>query len=77
MSKKIYEYVGPEHVDRVLHSSNVVTLKCSLPKEFNDPYELFLTIDFNEEPDALAYYADAIGELPEWSETVRSPLSTL
>lgn len=75
-SKKIYKYVGPEHIDKVFHSSDVVTLKCSLPKEFNDPYELFLTIDFNERPDALAYYADAIGELPQLPTTCfsRSPL---
>ena len=75
-SKKIYKYIGPEHIDKVFHSSDVVTLKCSLPKEFNDPYELFLTIDFNERPDALAYYADAIGELPQLPTTCfsRSPV---
>jgi hypothetical protein len=75
-SKKIYKYIGPEHFEKVFHSSDVFTLKCSLPKEFNDPYELFLTIDFNERPDALAYYADAIGELPQLPTTCfsRSPV---
>jgi hypothetical protein len=75
-SKKIYKYIGPERTDKVFHSSDVVTLKCSLPKEFNDPYELFLTIDFNERPDALAYYADAISELPQFPTTCfsRSPV---
>ena len=74
-SKRIYKYIGPEHIDKVFHSSDAVTLKCSLPKEFNDPCELFLTIDFNEQPDALAYYADAIGELPQLPTTCfsRSP----
>jgi hypothetical protein len=73
--KRIYKYIGPEHIDKVFDSSHAVTLKCSLPKEFNDPYELFLTIDFNERPDALAYYADAIGELPQRPTTCfsRSP----
>jgi hypothetical protein len=52
-----------------------VTLKCSLPKDFNDPYELFLTIDFDEEPDALAFYADAVGDLAQLPTTCfsRSP----
>jgi len=65
MTKNIYKYIGPEHLDKVFQSPDLVTLKCSLPKDFNDPYELFLTIDFNERADALAYYADAIGELPQ------------
>jgi len=75
-SRKIYKYIGPEHTNRVFHASDVVTLKCSLPKEFSDPYELFLTIDFNERPDALAFYADAIGELPQLPTTCfsRSPV---
>ena len=75
-SKKIYKYIGPEHIKKVFHSVDVVTLKCSLPKDFNDPYELFLTIDFNEQPDALAFYADAIGELPQLPTTCfsRSPV---
>lgn len=75
-SRKIYKYIGPEHIDKVFHSPESVTLKCSLPKEFNDPYELFLTIDFNEEPDALAFYADVIGELPQFPTTCfsRSPV---
>lgn len=76
--KKIYKYVGPESIDKVFQSSAAVTLKCGLPKDFNDPYELFLTIDFNERPDALAFYADAIGELPQLPTTCfsRSPIVT-
>jgi len=75
-SGKIYKYVGPEYIDKIFRSPDVVTLKCSRPKEFNDPYELFLTIDFNERPDALAFYADAIGDLPQFPTTCfsRSPL---
>jgi hypothetical protein len=74
--KKIYKYIGPDSIEKVFHSADVATLKCSLPKEFNDPYELFLTIDFNERPDALAFYADAVGELPQFPTTCfsRSPI---
>jgi hypothetical protein len=75
-SKNIYKYVGPERFDAVFQSANFSTLKCSLPGDFNDPYELFLTIDFNERPDALAYYADLIGDLPQHPTTCfsRSPI---
>lgn len=75
-SRSIFKYVSPDYVEKVFSASDVVTLKCSLPKEFNDPYELFLTIDFNERPDALAFYADAIGELPQLPTTCfsRSPI---
>ena len=38
-----------------------MTLKCSLPRNFNDPYELFLTVNFREKPEALAFYTDVIG----------------
>lgn len=71
----LYKYMGSQLVDNVFSSPDHVTLKCSLPKDFNDPYELFLTIDFDEEPDALAFYADVVGELHQSPTTCfsRSP----
>ncbi len=75
MSKRIYKYVGQSYLDKVFSSNENVTLKCSYPKDFNDPYELFLTIDFNESPEVLAFYAEAVGELPQLPTTCfsRSP----
>lgn len=72
----LYKYVGPEYRDKVFQSPHVATLKCSRPNEFNDPYELFLTINFDEEPDVLAFYSDAIGDLPQLPTTCfsRSPI---
>lgn len=72
---KIYKYFSSPLIANVFSSPDQVTLKCSLPKDFNDPYELFLTIDFDEQPDALAFYADAIGELTQFPTTCfsRSP----
>lgn len=69
MSKRIYKYVGPENVGKVFSSSAKVSLKCSRPENFNDPYELFLTTDFNLDPESLAAYAEAIGELPQLPTT--------
>ncbi len=75
MTKNIYKYVGPEYIDRVIGLDGKVTLKCSYPKDFNDPYELFLTIDFKEQPEVLAFYAEVVGELPQFPTTCfsRSP----
>jgi hypothetical protein len=75
MSKHLYKYVGPSYLDKVFSDKDHVTLKCSYPKDFNDPYELFLTIDFNERPEVLAFYADAVGEIPQLPTTCfsRSP----
>lgn len=64
MSKRIYKYFGASYLEDVFHKQGV-SAKFSYPKDFNDPYELFLTIDFNERPEVLALYADAIGELPQ------------
>ena len=74
-ARKIYKYASSQFIGNIFSSSENVTLKCALPKDFNDPYELFLTIDFDEDPDALAFYADAIGELPQLPTTCfsRSP----
>lgn len=75
MAKNLYKYVGSSYIDKVFSSSEHMTLKCSYPKDFNDPYELFLTIDFNERPDALAFYADTFQEIPQEPTTCfsRSP----
>jgi hypothetical protein len=65
MSKSIYKYAGTSNLNKIFASAEHVTLKCSHPKDFNDPYELFLTVDFNEKPHVLAFYAEAIGKLPQ------------
>ncbi|WP_311952045.1 DUF2971 domain-containing protein [Halomonas garicola] len=68
MSNRIYKYVGSSYLHDVVGDQEV-SAKFSFPKDFNDPYELFLTIDFNEKPEVLALYADAIGELPQFPTT--------
>jgi Protein of unknown function (DUF2971) len=74
-TSKIYKYASSQFINNVFSLPEQVTLKCSLPKDFNDPYELFLNVDFNEEPDALAFYADAVGDLAQLPTTCfsRSP----
>lgn len=71
----LYKYIGPATLDQLFDKPEHFTVKCSLPKNFNDPYELFLTLNFQEDPDALAFYADIVGELPQVLTTCfsRSP----
>lgn len=75
MKKFLYKYVGPAFIDKVFSAQGQVSLKCGYPAEFNDPYELFLTMDFGESPELLAFYADVIGQLPQLPTTCfsRSP----
>lgn len=76
MADQIYKYVGSSYLDHVLPGAENVTLKCSYPKDFNDPYELFLTVDFTDIPEALAFYAEAVGDMPQIPTTCfsRSPI---
>lgn len=69
MSKKIYKYVGSNYIDKVIKPTDAVTLKCSYPKDFNDPYELFLTIEFKQHPKVLAFYSDVVGDIPQLPTT--------
>ncbi|WGG53275.1 DUF2971 domain-containing protein [Rugamonas sp. DEMB1] len=69
MNKNIYKYVGPNNLNKLLSSTEHVSLKCSRPNEFNDPYELFLTVDFNERPEIIAFYSEVVGELPQLPTT--------
>lgn len=77
MNSKIYKYMSPGHLDKVIGTKGHVTLKCSKPEDFNDPYELFLTIDFNQDPGVLAFYKDVIGDLPQLPTTCFSRLPTV
>lgn len=68
MGRSIFKYLGPD-VAKLALTPNGPVFKCSYPKDFNDPYELFLTINFNERPDALAFYQEVVGDLPQLPTT--------
>lgn len=68
MTRKLYKYVGPELAGIAL-SSDGATLKFSLPREFNDPFELFLTVDREAPPEALAFYEEVVGEIEQMPTT--------
>lgn len=61
--------MGIDILNMALSKDELCSFKCSYPKDFNDPYELFLTIDFQQEPEILATYRDTIGDLPQLPTT--------
>jgi len=69
MGEKLYKYMGANILKLALSKDNTCSFKCSYPKDFNDPYELFLTLDFQQDPDMLATYNDTIGDMPQLPTT--------
>ncbi|MDR6178359.1 hypothetical protein QE393_001619 [Pseudomonas sp. SORGH_AS 211] len=58
---KIYKYMSPGLVDSFFNAANHTTsIKVSQLRDYNDPYEFFLTIDYNQSPHLLAYYQEII-----------------
>lgn len=78
MSKKLYKYVGPDILDVAFSKDGFCGFKFSYPKDYNDPYELFLTIDFENNPDIVAFYNEIINEIPQHPTTCfsKSPIVT-
>lgn len=70
--------MGAEILNRAFEKDGFCSLKCSYPKDYNDPYELFLTISFNQTPDVLAYYKSIVSEIPQYPTTCfsKSPIVT-
>jgi len=78
MGKKIYKYIGPEILDLAFSDEGSVNFKCEYPMNYNDPYELFLTINIPDNPELLAYYNEVVGNIPQFPTTCfsNSPIVT-
>lgn len=76
--KNLYKYMGPDISNRFLVDGDKCTIKLSYLKEYNDPFEFFLTIDYNQEPELLAYYNEIISMVTQQPVTCfsKSPIST-
>ncbi|HIF9439528.1 DUF2971 domain-containing protein [Photobacterium damselae] len=62
---KIYKYFSHDVINLVFDREGLCGVKCSLPKDYNDPYELFLGMDLNTPTDQLAFYKDIVGGIPQ------------
>ncbi|MEZ9187030.1 DUF2971 domain-containing protein [Vibrio splendidus] len=63
--EKVYKYFSHDVLDLAFAKDGYCGVKCSLPKDYNDPYELFLGMDLTIPTDHLAFYHDIISEIPQ------------
>ncbi|MHC8292487.1 DUF2971 domain-containing protein [Pseudomonas sp. LB3P58] len=77
-NNNLYKYMGPEIADKFLLADGTCSLKLSYLKDYNDPFEFFLTIDYNQGPEILAYYNEMISMVTQQPVTCfsKSPLIT-
>jgi len=68
MPGNLYKYFGPQVSDLVLTDEGA-TIKLSKPEDFNDPYELFLTVDYGVDASALAAYQELVGNIDQLPTT--------
>ncbi|WBQ13330.1 DUF2971 domain-containing protein [Hyphomonadaceae bacterium BL14] len=78
MGKKIYKYFSSGVLDLVFTRQNYCGIKFSLPKDYNDPFELFLGVDLTVTPYLLATYRELVTELPQHPTSCfsKSPIIT-
>lgn len=66
---KIYKYFSDEVMPLVFSKEDICSVKCSRPKDYNDPFELFLGVDFGVSTESLATYREIIQEIPQLPTT--------
>lgn len=69
MGRKLYKYIAPGLIDVVFSGNDFCGFKLSYAEDYNDPYELFLNVDFQGRPDAAAFYNDVVQETPQYPIT--------
>lgn len=67
---KLYKYCQSSIINKAFEIDGYVTLKCELPKNYNDPYELFLSINPDGvDESVLAFYNEAVRTIPQLPTT--------
>ncbi|MGV1767547.1 MULTISPECIES: DUF2971 domain-containing protein [Rhizobium/Agrobacterium group] len=62
--KMIFKYFSDGVLEHAFVRDEHVGIKCSLPEDYNDPFELFLGIDLDQGSELLATYSDVVHEIP-------------
>ncbi|HDT2317891.1 TPA: DUF2971 domain-containing protein [Klebsiella aerogenes] len=72
----LYKFMGADIIDKLMMDEKHIGIKFSHLHEYNDPYEFFLTIDFNRGSDELAFYNEMIGMITRLPATcfTKSPV---
>jgi len=69
-NRKIYKYLGPDIGPKIFATQGSVNFKCSFPNEYDDPFELFLSVDTSEsDTEVIAYYLEVLGKIPQLPTT--------
>jgi hypothetical protein len=65
-------------LDVAFEKEDYCGFKFSFPKDYNDPYELFLTINFEDDPEVIAFYNEIVREIHQLPTTCfsNSPIVT-
>jgi hypothetical protein len=64
----LFKYLGPQAVDHVFAGDDEVALRFAFPRDYNDPYELFLQTEPLDE-DHLAFYKYFLGQISDFPVT--------
>lgn len=72
----IFKYFSEGVLEHVFFRDEHVGIKCSLPEDYNDPFELFLGVDLEQEAELLATYSDVVQKIPSLLTTCfsKSPI---
>lgn len=63
---KLYKYSPPEVLQKMFVRKGFVGLKCDFPKNYNDPFELFLSVSAKDaDLEDVAYYLEILGDIPQ------------
>lgn len=67
--KLIFKYFSESVIEHVFVRNHYVGIKCTLPEDYNDPFELFLGVDLEQGSDLLATYGEVVQEIPSFLTT--------
>lgn len=78
LMKLIFKYFSDSVFEHVFVRDDHVGIKCTLPEDYNDPFELFLGVDLKQGSDLLATYSEVVQEIPSLLTTCfsKSPVVT-
>jgi hypothetical protein len=60
----IFKYFSEDVLGHAFVRKGHVGIKCSLPQDYNDPFELFLGVRLDQKSELLATYRDVVQEIP-------------
>lgn len=66
---KLYKYIGESILSKMFETEGKISIKCSYPRDYNDPYELFVTLDNYDDPDVVAYFNELVSNIPQLPTT--------